>query len=121
MRRPRNWLRVEPGTRILTFSRITSFGRSFYYSVLASFLLRRGRALFNAYMWRSNALRLGNCSSAKYLRHGVTVRWQSSERSLPVTEREFRHALKKVFKWESGTVNQVPLGMWNCIVVQSLN
>ncbi|KAF1944466.1 hypothetical protein EJ02DRAFT_510140 [Clathrospora elynae] len=60
-------------------------------------------------MWRSNVLRLRNCSSTAITSHGVKIRWYSSEKSLPVTEKEFESALAKVFKWKWDE-SKTPLG-----------
>jgi hypothetical protein len=70
-------------------------------------------ALFNAtalYMWRSNVLRLRKCSSAAVSRYGMTTRWYSAEKSLPVDEAEFEVALGKVLAWNWNTPARAPLG-----------
>lgn len=92
---------------------------------LASYLLRYLCAAANAtalYMWRSNVLRLRKCSSAGGARHGVTRRWHSSEKSLPITQKEFDDALDRVLavrrmrlSKNSISVNKVPIGMCNVV------
>jgi tRNA(Ile)-lysidine synthase len=61
-------------------------------------------------MWRSNVLRLRNCSSAAIVRNRVKTRWYSSENSLAVTEKEFEWALKKVLQWKFTSESKTPLG-----------
>jgi hypothetical protein len=64
-------------------------------------------------MWRSNVLRLRNCSSTASSYHGVRIRWYSSEKSLPITGKEFEYALTKVLKWKLGSESKMPLGKYN--------
>lgn len=63
------------------------------------------------YMWRSNVLRLRKCSSAAVSHYGVNIRRYSSAKSLPISEREFISALKKVLPWKWNTESKAPLGM----------
>lgn len=72
------------------------------------------RGVFNGtapFMWRSNVLRLRQCSSTTTIHHGLRPRWYSSERSLPITKEEFESALKKVIRWEPTTQSNRPIGM----------
>ncbi|CAO2650645.1 Nn.00g019370.m01.CDS01 [Neocucurbitaria sp. VM-36] len=59
-------------------------------------------------MWRKNVLGLRKCSFTA-TNHGVH-RWYSSERSLPVTGKEFEDALAKVLKWKTWPERKKPLG-----------
>lgn len=73
---------------------------------------------FNAtalYMWRSNVLKLRNVSSTWTFRHGVNARWYSSGKSLPINEKEFEDALRKVLPWQWNTESKTPLGMRDLI------
>jgi hypothetical protein len=70
-------------------------------------------APFNAtalYMWRSNVLGLRKCSSTATARYGLTTRWYSSGKSLPIDEKEFEAALGKVLTWKWDTLPSTPLG-----------
>lgn len=70
--------------------------------------------VFNApelYMWRSNVLRLRNCSSTATTRNGLNARRYSSGRSLPVSEKEFEDALRRVLPGKWNTESRTPLGM----------
>lgn len=70
------------------------------------------RGVLDAYMWRSNVLRLRNCSSAPIRRYGVNIntRRYSSEKSLPVTKEEFERAFSKVLKAKWDTESNTSLG-----------
>jgi len=88
----------------ISFSRLSLSPRPF---------LNRYTGVLNAlalYMWRSNVLRLRNCSSTTTFRNGLNTRWYSSKKSLPVSEREFEHALREVLPWEWRTESKTPLG-----------
>jgi hypothetical protein len=69
--------------------------------------------LFDAYMWRSNVLRLRICSSARTGRCTVSRRWYSDEKSLAVTGNEFEWALKRGLQWEFTSQSKTPLGGCN--------
>jgi hypothetical protein len=69
--------------------------------------------VFNAttlYMWRSNVLRLRNCSSARPIRHGLRVRCYSSA-GLPVSNGEFEAVLTGMLKDKRASQSNAPVGM----------
>lgn len=127
-----HWGTSEPGALseleqtllfVFSLSRITGISNCFLcllpFSSSFKFwgLLVDGRFSFNAYMWRSNVLRVGKCSSsAAAARYGQrVVRRYGSAASLPITAEEFKHALSKVLRGVGKENKTLGMRRWKSI------